>query len=65
MSEKVGAVIERYAARIKDSHIFFRPNIPNKKLWNAVAAYANGANEADVLVLIDNTTFGSAKDGAL
>ena len=65
MTEQVKQIVRDYSARIKDSHIFFQPDIPQKKLRNALISYAEGVQEQDVLVLVDNTVFGSAKDGAL
>lgn len=44
--------------------IFTKPNIPSKKLNNALG-YASGVNPNDVLILIDDTVFGGAKDGML
>lgn len=65
MSEAVKQIVQAYSTQIKDSHIFFQPDIPRKKLRNALTSYAKGAQEQDTLVLVDNTVFGSAKDGAL
>lgn len=41
------------------------PDIPYKKLVGAIGAYAPGVKPDDVLVLVDDTVFGSAKDGLL
>lgn len=41
------------------------PDIPEKKLNNAVAAFAYGGGVANVIALYDNTMFGSGKDGLL
>ena len=65
MSEAVRQIVRDYSLRIKDSRIFFQPDIPPKRLRNALASYAKGAQEQDVLVLVDDTVFGSAKDGDL
>lgn len=54
-----------YIAKIKDSHIYFSPNIPPGKLRNATTKYAHLTEGEQPLVLIDNTAFGGAKDGAL
>lgn len=45
--------------------IHVSPNIPKKLLSNAVSAYAPHVDPGEVLVLIDDTVFGSGKDGAL
>ena len=47
-----------------DKHIFVG-TIPPKKLNNAIASYATQVPPEDVLLLFDNTVFGSAKDGLL
>jgi len=39
------------------------PDIPEKKLNNAVSAFAYGGSVANVVGLFDNTLFGSGKDG--
>jgi hypothetical protein len=65
MKQNIGEIVKRYADQIKDSKIFLNPNIPHKKLKKALDSYAKGIKEEDVLVLIDNTFFGSAKDGAI
>ena len=41
------------------------PNIPPTKLRNALESYAPGIAPADVLVLIDDTVFGGAKEGMI
>lgn len=64
-SEQVKAIVARYQPRIRDNYIFFAPNIPAKKLRNVLESYAMGARREQILLLIDNTAFGSAKDGAL
>jgi len=42
-----------------------RPNIPQKKLAGAISSYAFGVSPADVMVLLDDTVFGGAKEGLL
>lgn len=44
--------------------IYVKPNIPSKKLNNALS-YASGVVPEDVLILIDDTVFGGARDGIL
>ena len=50
---------------VDDPHIFMNPNIPPTKLRNALESYAPGIAPADVLVLIDDTVFGGAKEGMI
>lgn len=48
-----------------DPKLYVAPKIPQKKLRNAIASYANRVNEDEVLALGDATWFGSAKKGCL
>jgi hypothetical protein len=56
-------IVTSYRTRIHDPHIFFSPDIPLKKLLNALKAYAKDVNPDTVLALIDNGW--NAKEGAL
>ncbi|MDH2625850.1 DnaJ domain-containing protein [Acinetobacter baumannii] len=44
-------------------NIYFAPVIPNKKLQGAMSYLPHGVSPNDVLILIDDTVFGSAKVG--
>ncbi|MCJ8009334.1 hypothetical protein ACFFF5_13035 [Lederbergia wuyishanensis] len=44
---------------------YVQPDIPEKKLQNALQSYGEGINATNVIALYDGTTFGSAKDGFL
>lgn len=63
MSEEFAKIINKYI--FGEEKIFFAPRIPEAKLANAVKAYAPAVKPADVLVLLDETVWGSAKDGLL
>lgn len=65
MTSAIEAIVKKYNARIRDDRIFFAPQIPAKKLNNALNDYAREAHGEPVLALIDNSFFGSAKDGLL
>lgn len=45
--------------------IHVAPNIPQKKLGGALESYGRGLNPRNVIALIDDTVFGSAKEGVL
>ena len=47
------------------TNIYISPDIPPKKLDNAIAAYARDVQPGYVLALYDQTVFGSAKEGIL
>lgn len=47
------------------SQVFISPDIPAKKLDNAISTYANDVQPGYVLALVDATVFGSAKEGML
>lgn len=65
MKDEIKEIIKKYRAKIKDNYIYFRPFIPEKKIKNVLKSYAKDIERIDVYVLLDNTTFGSAKDGAI
>ena len=43
--------------------VFVAPYIPRKKLWGALDSYGEGVRAQDVVVLIDDTVFGGAREG--
>lgn len=45
--------------------VFVKPNIPAKKLKAAINSYAHSVSESEVLVLLDDTVFGGAKEGVI
>ena len=63
--EDVSQIVERYSNTILDEKIYFRPNIPQQKLANAIQNYAEGVKPESVLVLVDDTLRGDAKNGCL
>ncbi len=58
-------IVLSYSKRINDDNIFFAPYIPASKLANAIKTFARGVSESEALVLLDDTVFGSGKDGIL
>jgi hypothetical protein len=51
-------------ARVMDSEkIFFFPNIPAKKLDGAMRSIGHLVKSQDILIVIDDTVFGGAKEG--
>ncbi|MCA7024937.1 MULTISPECIES: DnaJ domain-containing protein [Stenotrophomonas] len=46
-------------------NVYARPKIPLKKLEGAISSYALSVAPRDVLVLLDDTVFGGAKEGLL
>ena len=67
--EELRAFTEQLARQVGDRHYFLycAPEIPPKKLTNALTSYAKNmdVDPADVLVLCDSTVRGSARDGFL
>jgi curved DNA-binding protein CbpA len=45
--------------------VYARPNIPSKKLEGGISSYAPGVSPREVIVLLDDTLFGGAKEGLL
>ncbi len=59
-------VLQGYACTTEPfQKIFIAPDIPKKKLAAAIESYGNGIRPRDVVVLIDDTFFGGAKQGML
>ncbi len=55
-----------YKDKLTDGdHIYVKPNIPEKKLNNAINKYAQEVDKNQVIALGDFTVFGSAKEGFL
>ena len=63
----IESIIRENINRLKNDYtnIYVSPDIPPKKLDNAIAAYARDVQPGYVLALYDQTVFGSAKDGIL
>lgn len=63
----IESIIRENINKIKNDHynIYVSPDIPPKKLDNAIAAYARDVQPGYVLALYDQSVFGSAKDGIL
>jgi len=57
--------IAKEATRIltRDSHIFVHPNIPRDKLAGAMSYVGNSVSPNEIVLVLDDTVFGSAKDG--
>jgi len=47
----------------QDGKIFFHPRIPLSKLQGAIYGYMDGVRPEEILILVDNTVFGGAKEG--
>jgi hypothetical protein len=49
----------------KKENVYISPNIPQKKVYNAINSYAPYVLDSQVIALYDSTVFGSAKEGLL
>jgi hypothetical protein len=65
MEDRIRRIVKEYSAITIHNKFHFWPNIPRKKLDNVLKSYAEGVQPSQVLLLVDNTVFGSAKDGAV
>ena len=63
----IESIIRENINKLKNefSKIYVSPDIPPKKLDNAIAAYAHDVQPGYVLALYDQTVLGSAKEGIL
>lgn len=50
---------------ISSDYIFFNPHVPDDKLNNALDAYGHNLPQNEIVALIDDTFWGSAKEGIL
>ncbi len=62
----INEILKKYRNTFTSTNnsIYYAPDIPPRKANNAIS-YTNGISPDDILVLIDDTVFGSAKDGVL
>lgn len=66
MPTRISEIIQQsqWVSLLRSSdNIYFAPVIPNKKLQGAMSYLPHGVNPNEVLMLIDDTVFGSAKVG--
>lgn len=68
-TEEALNILKQYADNIipktSASSLYIKPNIPGKKLKNALEKYGARIRQDEVIALLDTTFFGSARDGAL
>jgi len=63
MNKKLDEIIDKFD--LGEAAVFFAPRIPINKLVNALKTYAPMAEASDVIVLLDETLFGQAKEGVV
>jgi len=44
---------------------YIKPNIPKSKLINAINSFCPNLSPSDILIIVDDTVFGSAKNGVV
>lgn len=67
-AEQVDSIMQMtlsLAERLGLERVYVRPHIPKKKLSAALESYGANMSADEVLVLIDDTLFGGAKEGVL
>lgn len=65
MNAQFAEKVRSYSTKFPETGFLTSPGIPQKKVRNAIKSYAPDASESEVLLLLDTTVFGSAKDGLL
>ena len=65
MNARIADKVKAYSSKFTETQFLIAPGIPQKKIRNAIKSYAPDASESEVLLLLDTTVFGSAKDGLL
>lgn len=56
-------IIVKFKPQLNNKAIHIKPCIPEKKISNVIGSYAAGAHSETILMVYDNTIFGSSKDG--
>ena len=59
----VESIILSYKNREQSDRVYFAPDIPRKKMKNAINNYATGVNPDSILLLYNSSLLGSAKEG--
>lgn len=66
LEHRVALIAEQYSHMISDDQIFFAPGIPKRRLEGAWQSFVtSGSSEQEPLVLVDDTSLGSARNGLL
>ena len=65
MDSPINRLLDRYLPHNPSGGWYRSPDIPEKKLNNALARYAGAAGGENVLALADGTIWGSAKEGVV
>lgn len=63
--KNVQTILKEKAKQVFGSGVFIAPEIPEKKLNNAISKYGNSIPVESVVILFDSTIWGSAKAGML
>ena len=58
-------LVKQFLGYFNNSRVFMTPDIPIKKLKNAVTAYGCGVSQSSVLLLYDDTWSGGARNGLM
>lgn len=58
-------LLRHLPTRPGNDRAYVAPDIPHKKLHSAIASYGYGLKPEEVVLLVDDTVFGSGKDGML
>ncbi|MDP2229233.1 MAG: hypothetical protein Q8J78_17345, partial [Moraxellaceae bacterium] len=61
----VNEYLRKSAKTISQKNVHVAPEIPEKKLNNAITAFKYEGNPGSVVAIFDNTLLGSGKDGIL
>lgn len=59
----INVFIKENIKKVSPKNIFISPEIPEKKLNNAIKSFGCKDNHKAILAIYDNTIFGNAKDG--
>lgn len=63
MNTQISEKVRSYSSKFPETGFLIAPGISQKKIRNAIKSYAPDTSEGEVLLLLDTTVFGSAKNG--
>jgi hypothetical protein len=58
-------LLNKFSGNLASDNVYFPPNIPSGKASNAIKSYGKDVQLEDILMLVDETFFGSSTDGFL
>lgn len=58
-------ILDELTHNVLDDKIFFQNQFPETKIENSINSFAHDVNQKEIIFLVDETVFGSAKSGLI